>query len=152
MLLRHARCVLSRLRCNGHSLLLSSHLPRIGRIEDPCCSACRHSFQDISHLILHCPDSLCRSLFDDSLAPLVQTLGSCLASGVPWSSAMPPSLERGRVININNNNNIMLKTHLQCIANNVPHPIRRDDPWTRFVLLDSSAGPVPYFFKQKHLS
>ena len=30
---RHARCVLSRLRCNGHSLLLSSYLSRIGRIE-----------------------------------------------------------------------------------------------------------------------
>ena len=26
MLPRHARCVLSRLRCNGHSLLLSSYL------------------------------------------------------------------------------------------------------------------------------
>ena len=29
---RHARCVLSRLRCNGHSLPLSSYLSRIGRI------------------------------------------------------------------------------------------------------------------------
>ena len=29
---RHARCVLSRLRCNGHSFLLSSYLSRIGRI------------------------------------------------------------------------------------------------------------------------
>ena len=29
---RHARCVLSRLRCNGHSLLLSSYLSRIGRM------------------------------------------------------------------------------------------------------------------------
>ena len=52
---RHVRCVLSRLRCNGHSLLLSSYLSRIGRIENPCCSACGHSSQDISHLILHCP-------------------------------------------------------------------------------------------------
>ena len=31
---RHARCVLSRLRCNGHSLLLGSYLSRIGRIEN----------------------------------------------------------------------------------------------------------------------
>ena len=62
---RHARCVLSRLRCNGHSLLLGSYLSRIGRIENSSCSACRHSSQDISHLILHCPatDSLRRSLF-----------------------------------------------------------------------------------------
>ena len=32
---RHARCVLFRLRCNGHSLLLDSYLSRIGRIENP---------------------------------------------------------------------------------------------------------------------
>ena len=67
---RHARCVLSRLRCIGHSLLLSSYLSRIGRTENPSCSACGHSSQDISHLILHClaTDSLRRSLFGDSLS------------------------------------------------------------------------------------
>ena len=36
----HARCILFRLCCNGHSLLLSSYLSRIGRIENPSCSAC----------------------------------------------------------------------------------------------------------------
>ena len=58
---RHAGCVLSRLRCNGH---------RIGRIENPSCSACGHSSHVTSHLILHCPatDSLRRSLFGDSLS------------------------------------------------------------------------------------
>ena len=67
---RHARCVLSRLRCNGHSLILGSYLSRIGRIENPSCSVCGHSSQDISHLFLHCPatDSLCCSLFGDSLS------------------------------------------------------------------------------------
>ena len=67
---RHARCVLSRLRCNGHSLLLSSYLYRIGRIENSSCSACGHSSQDTSHLILLCPatDFLPRSLFGDSLS------------------------------------------------------------------------------------
>ena len=67
---RHARCVLSRLRCNGHSLLLGSYLSRIGEIENPSCSACGHSSQDTSHLILHCPatDSVRRSLFGDSLS------------------------------------------------------------------------------------
>ena len=67
---RHARCVLSRLRGNGHSLLLGSYLSRIGRIENPSCSACGHSSQDTFHLILHCPatDSLRRSLFGDSLS------------------------------------------------------------------------------------
>ena len=65
-----ARCVLSRLRCNRHSLLLGSYLSRIGRIENPSCSAYEHSFQDTSHLILHCPatDSLCRLLFGDFLS------------------------------------------------------------------------------------
>ena len=48
----HARYVLSRLRCNGHSLLLSSYLFRIGKIENPSCSACGHLFQNTSHLIL----------------------------------------------------------------------------------------------------
>ena len=67
---RHARGVLSRFRCNGHSLLLGSYVSRTGRIENPSCSACGHSSQDISDLILHCPgtDSLCRSLFGDSLS------------------------------------------------------------------------------------
>ena len=98
---RHARCVLSRLCCNGYSLLLGSYLFRIGRIENSSCSACGHSSQDISHLILHCPatDSLRLSV---SVRPLVQTLRSCPTSGAPWSSAMPPSLGRGRVTNNNN--------------------------------------------------
>ena len=41
------------------------YLSRIGRIDNPSRSACGHSSQDISHLILHCPatDSLRRSLF-----------------------------------------------------------------------------------------
>ena len=101
----HARCVLSRLRCNRHSLLLSSYLSRTGRIENLSCSACEHPSQDISHLILHCPatDSLYHSLFA-FLWPLVQTLKSCQASKAPWSSTMPPSLRRGRVNNNNNNN------------------------------------------------
>ena len=67
---RHARCVLSRLRCNGHSLLLGCYLSRIGRIENPSSSACGHSSHDTSHLILHCPatDSLRCSLFGDFLS------------------------------------------------------------------------------------
>ena len=67
---RHAYCVLSRLRCNGRSLLLSSYLSRIGRIENPSCSACGHLSQDTSHLILHCSatDSLRCSLCGNSLS------------------------------------------------------------------------------------
>ena len=65
----HSRCVLSRLRCTGHSLLLGSFLFRIGRIENSSCSACGHSSQGTSHLILRCraTHSLRRSLFGDSL-------------------------------------------------------------------------------------
>ena len=47
--------VSSPLRCNELSLLLSSYLSRIGRIENPSCSACGHSSQDTFHLVLHCP-------------------------------------------------------------------------------------------------
>ena len=67
---RHARCVFSCLRCNGHGLLLGSYLSRIGRIENPFCSACGHSSQDTSHLIVYCPATnfLRRSLFGDSLS------------------------------------------------------------------------------------
>ena len=67
---RHARCVLSRLRCNRHSHLLSSYLSGIGRIENFSYSACGHSSKDTSHLILHCPatDSLRRSLFGNTLS------------------------------------------------------------------------------------
>ena len=67
---RHARCVLSRLRCNGHSLPLGSYLSRIGRTENPSCSARGHPSQDTSYLILHCPamDSLRRSLFGNFLS------------------------------------------------------------------------------------
>ena len=69
VLLSHARCVLSRLRCNGQGLLLSSYFSRIGRIENPSCSACRHPSWNTSHLILNCPamDSLRRSLFGNFL-------------------------------------------------------------------------------------
>ena len=97
---RHARYVLSRLRCNGHSHFLGSYLSRISRIENPSCSACGHPSEDTSHVILHCPATnfLRCSFFGDSL---VHILGSCPASGVPWSSAMPPSLGRGWETNNN---------------------------------------------------
>ena len=77
MLLCHACCVLFRLRCKEHNLMLSSYQLITGKIENPYCSACKHSSQDTSHLILHCPakDSLHRSLFGVSLRPLVQAFG-----------------------------------------------------------------------------
>ena len=55
MLPGHAHCVLSRLRCNGHNLLLNSYLSRIDRIDNPLCSACGHPTQNTAHLNLSCP-------------------------------------------------------------------------------------------------
>ena len=104
---RHARCVLSRLRCNGHSLLLGSYLSRIGRIENPSCSACGHSSQDTSYLILHCPatHTLRRSLFSDSLS----LYNLCFR---PWEVArllelyvLPPCIHPSKESGNSNNNN-----------------------------------------------
>ena len=99
MLPRLARCVLSRLRRSGESFLLGSYLSRIGRIENPSCSAYGHlsSHSALSSYGLFAPLTFWRlSVY---LRPLVQTLGSVPASGAPWFSAMPPSLGRGRVNN-----------------------------------------------------
>ena len=73
----------------------------------PSCSACGHhsSHSALSSYGLFAPLTLWR--LSVSLRSLVQTLESCSASGAPWSSAMAPSLERGRVIN-----NIIQKTHI----------------------------------------
>ena len=72
----HAHCVFSSLYCNRHSLLLSSCLFKIRGIENPSCS----TYELFALLAL-------LQLFV-SLRPLVQVLGSRLASGAPWSSAM----------------------------------------------------------------
>ena len=49
----------------------------------------------LSRYELFSPLDFCRLCV--SLRPLVQALESCPASGAPWSSAMPPSVGRGRV-------------------------------------------------------
>ena len=51
---RSVRCQLSRLRCNGHSLLLNSYRHRIGLTSSSSCSKCGHDLQDASHLF-SCP-------------------------------------------------------------------------------------------------
>ena len=96
----HYACyVLSRPCCNGHSLLLGSYLSRIGRIENPSCSACGHSSQDTSHLILHSPatDSL-RRLFTIS-GPGLRELPGFWGSMVFCNAPIP------RKGSGNNNNN-----------------------------------------------
>ena len=91
VLSRHARCVLSRLHCNKHSLLLSAYLFRIGRIGNPSCSACGHSSQKslISFYTVQLR-TLC-------IARSLVTLCLFTTSGAPWSSAMLASLRRSRV-------------------------------------------------------
>ena len=109
---RHARCVLSRLRWYRHSFLLGSYLSRIGIIENPSCNACGHSSQDTS--ISFCTVQLRTLYVAHSLVTLCLSTtsgpdpGSWPASGAPWSSAMPPSLGRGRI----NNNNKAIKCDL----------------------------------------
>ena len=115
---RNVGCVLSLLRCNGHSLLLGLYLSRIGRIMNPSCSVFGHSAQDTFYLILQCSatDSLRRSPFGDSLS-------LCDIWSRPWGVArilgMPPSLRRGRVIN-NNNKNIRKFSRSNCKSNDEP--------------------------------
>ena len=67
LLSRFIRSELSRLRCHGHSLLLSSYLHRISRKENSDCSACGHPLQDLNHLLLDC---LLNPFANLSLAPL----------------------------------------------------------------------------------
>ena len=72
LLSRSIRSELSRFRCHGHSLLLSSYLHRISRKENSDCSACGHPLQDLNHLLLDCRASepLRKSIFGSSLSVL----------------------------------------------------------------------------------
>ena len=95
---RHARCVLSGLRCNGHSFLLGSYLSRIGRIENPSLHRLRtlvpghfSSHSALTNYRFFAPLTLWR--LSVSLGSLVQALESCPASGAPSSFAMPPTSE-----------------------------------------------------------
>ena len=95
---RHARCILSGLRCNEHSFLLGSYLYRIGRIENPCLQRLRtlipghfSSHSALTNYRFFAPLTLWR--LSVSLRPLVQALESCSASGAPSSSAEPPTSE-----------------------------------------------------------
>ena len=105
----HARSVLSRLHCNGHSLLLGSYLSRIGRIENPCCSVCGLSSQNTSHLILHCPATDSLRAYSLATLCLSTTSGPDLRELPNFLGFMvfrqAPSLGRGRVTNSNSNNN-----------------------------------------------
>ena len=87
LLSRSVRCELSRLRCHGHNLLLSSYFHRISRKENSACSACGHPLQALNHLLLDCPASepLRKSIFGFSLSILALW-------SRPWSVARLLSL------------------------------------------------------------
>ena len=82
----YARCVLCRLRCNGHSLVLNSYLSRICRIESPSCRAYGYLTQDTSshsalcYYVLSAPLACWRLLL--SQQPLVQALKNCRLLGL----------------------------------------------------------------------
>ena len=65
---------------------------------------CFSSHSALSSYELFAPLALWR--LSVSLRPLIQALGNCPASGAPWSSAMPPSIGRGRVTTTNNASSI----------------------------------------------
>ena len=88
----------SRLRCHGHSLLLSSYLYRISRKENSACSACGHSLQDLNHLLLDCPatEPLRKSIFGSSLSILDLWSRPWGVARLLGLNSAPPSLGRGR--------------------------------------------------------
>ena len=103
LLSRPIRSELSRLRCHGHSILLSSYLHRISRKENSACSACGHPLQDLKHLLLDCPASepLPKSISGSSLSILdlwSRAWGCGPTVGSPRSFSAPPTLGRGRVL------------------------------------------------------
>ena len=106
VLKRHARCVLSRLRCNGHSLLLSSYLSRIGRIENLSYSAFGHPSRDTSHLILPCPamDSLAIFSFSTTFGAVPVELPSFWDPMVFRHAPIPQKMS-------GNNNNSKIEVH-----------------------------------------
>ena len=105
MLPRHARCVLSRLRCNGHSLLLSFFISS-GLAESRIHSAALADTRPRIPLISLCTVQLRILCFDRSLATLslFSTSGPDLEEFPSfWGSMVfrhAPSLGRGRVTTI----------------------------------------------------
>ena len=96
---RHICYCLSHLCCHGHSLLLSSYLSRIGKIENPSCSACRL----VRHLSSHSALSSYGLCATRSLAALCLSTAFGPGRGeLPsfWGSTVyhqDPSLGRGGV-------------------------------------------------------
>jgi len=101
LVLRHLiRCELSRLRCHGHSLLLSSYLCRITegeffiqRLRTPSTGS-NSPPPGLSRIRASPARHLWHFFY---FKPLVQTLGRSPILGSQWSSSTPPSLGRGRV-------------------------------------------------------
>ena len=97
---RHARCVLSRLRYNEHSLRLGSYFSRIGRIENRSCSACGHfsSHSALSSCGLFAPLTLWRLSVSTTSGPdpgeLPGFWGSMVFRHAPIPRSTPPTYLR----------------------------------------------------------
>ena len=90
---RHARYVLSRLRCNGHSFLLSCYFFKIFRIENTRPRTLLISFCIVQLRVLYAVHSLTILCLSTMSGP---GPGELPGFWDPWSLAMPPSLESGR--------------------------------------------------------
>ena len=127
---RHARCVFS---CNGHSLLLGSYLPRIGRIENPSCIASGHSFS--TPPISFCTVQLRTLCAAHSLATLCFSTTSGPDPGeLPgfWGSMVfchAPIPQEGRVAN--NNNVVKINTFDKSFLNWKARFLQRRGRFTR---------------------
>ena len=90
----HALCVLSRLRCNGISLLLNPYLYRLGWSEILYAAPAALLTQDAPHLILPCSarGTLCYSLFGDYLSLYDLWVGPWGVSGLLGLHGLPPCL------------------------------------------------------------
>ena len=106
----------SRLHCNGHSLLLSSYLFRIGRIKNPSCNACGHAAQNTSHLILHCAatNSLRRSLFGSFLSLYDLCSRPWVVSRLLGLHGLPPSAHPSEGSGNNNSKTEIADALLRC--------------------------------------
>ena len=110
MLPRHSRCVLSRLRCNGHSLLLC--LISLGLAESRILPAAPADTRPITALISFCTVQLRTLCAACSLATLClfTTSVRCLAEFLGfWSSMVFRHAPIPRKGSGNNNNNNMVE-------------------------------------------
>ena len=115
-----ARCVLSRLCCNGQGLQRRRDRTQrdIGKMENFSCCACGHLNQNTSHFFLYCPatDSIRCSLFDDSFFFTTCWSRPLRVSRLLRLHGLPPSpIARKGTGNNDNNINVVWGKYLAVI-------------------------------------